>query len=93
MPDEGGQLDLGDENVRGLLTALSQDDDARARFQQDPAAVLEEYGIEVDPGEIPSEVSLPSKEDIQAMLLGQPPQGGFHFWGNFPPGPPRRPRK
>lgn len=91
MPDEGGKLDLGDENVRRLLTVLSQDDDVRSRFQQDPAAVLEEYGIEVDPGEIPSEVSLPSKQDIEAMLGGRHPQSGFHFWGGFPPGPPRRP--
>lgn len=83
------------QNVVDLLAKLASDDEFRAAFEQDPASVLAEYGIEIPQG---TRATLPPKEAItgaltnlarQAIDFG-PNYGPFDNWGRTPswwPGP------
>ena len=47
----------------------TQDDRFRAALEADPQAALAEYGLSVDPDEIPSNVTLPNAESILDTLI------------------------
>jgi putative modified peptide len=66
MADDSGKIDM--ERHRTLLGMLANDDDVRARFEANPAAVLAEHGIDFDPANLPSPVKLPSKEELQQTM-------------------------
>ena len=51
-----------------ILRQAAQDDHFRAALAADPEAVLARYGLQVDPDQIPSRITLPSKEAIQGCL-------------------------
>lgn len=71
--------------VRAFFERLAEDDEFRAAVVADPATVMDDYGIEYDPSQIPDTVRLPSKEALRENLgeyvdkLGNEPVG-FGVW-------------
>ena len=61
-------LSGGGTRVVDLLRALAEDDAFRARAEADPVAAFAEFGVEVDAGDVPAYVTLPSREDAAALL-------------------------
>lgn len=88
------------EKVIDLLKRLASDDEFREAFEQDPAAMLREYGVEIEEG---ARAALPPKDvlaealtDLARQTIGgpsaaiwSPPWGGPWGppWGG-PWGPP-----
>ncbi len=69
------------ENISGggqmaFLRRLTQDDRFRATLEADPQASLAEYGLNVDPGQLPSKVTLPKAESILGILNDTDDVGG-----------------
>ncbi len=56
----GGQI--------AFLRRMTHDDEFRSTLEADPQKALAEYGLHIDPQELPAVVSLPSKPAIQASL-------------------------
>ena len=48
-----------------ILTRLGNDDAYREKFLGDPAGAFGEYGITVDPSEVPTLRALPPKESLK----------------------------
>ena len=65
-------LSVTPAEASNFLRALATDDSFRARFTRDPQAVLAESHIFLPPGAIPSNVVLPSKEELQAAIAQLP---------------------
>ncbi len=63
-----------------FLRRVTQNDDFRAQLEADPETALAEFGLELDPAEVPARVSLPATETIRE---------GLEY---FPPTDPRLPR-
>lgn len=82
----GGELrlriDTGRDQAVEFVSRLASDDDFRARLQNDPKAVLWDYGVEVAPELIPATIELPPKEDVQAFL-----EAGYEGRGPIMPSP------
>jgi putative modified peptide len=68
------EADITKEQAVELANKLAHDDDFRARLQSDPQAVLAEFHISIPKSAVPSQVSLPPKEKLQAAI-GQVPGG------------------
>lgn len=64
------RIDTGRDQAVEFVTRLAEDDDFRKRLQNDPKAVLWDYGVEAPPELIPETVELPSKEAVQNFLEG-----------------------
>lgn len=62
------EADITKEQAVDLANKLAHDDDFRARLQSNPQAVLAEFNIRIPKGAVPSQVSLPSKEKLQAAI-------------------------
>jgi hypothetical protein len=76
-PDESQRLRAADQPVRIYIAPreafefgqrLGNDDDFRARLEQNPRAVLAEYHIFLAPEHLPETVRLPSKEEVRGIL-------------------------
>ena len=63
---------LTEQQSTDLITKLSTDDDFRAAFTEDPAAILSEYyDVALDSSDIPTDpIVLPSKQDFYAEFNG-----------------------
>jgi putative modified peptide len=62
-------LRITEDQGAELLRRLAEDDDFRNELQKDPAAVLERYGIIIEPKDaIPPSAQLASKEEIAILL-------------------------
>ena len=48
-----------------FLRRLADDDCFRAEVEVDPQAKLAEYGLHIDPADLPAEVRLPPKQAVQ----------------------------
>lgn len=68
MPDDDKRIDLNEEEAQAFMTKLAHDDDFRAALEKDPAKALEGEGISVPEEELPKEVKLPSKEEVQGRF-------------------------
>lgn len=53
------------DKLEEVLRKLSEDDDFRAKFEADPAGELKAHGVDVDPDRLPSDPTLPSKDEIK----------------------------
>ena len=53
------------EGQLAFLHRIAHDDRFRAEVEADPGAKLAEFGLRVDPENLPSEVRLPSKQAIR----------------------------
>lgn len=62
------RIDTGRDQAVEFVSRLANDDGFRERLQNDPKAVLWDYGVEVPPELIPEEVELPSKESVQSFM-------------------------
>jgi len=51
-----------------LIEGLATNDAFRARFESDPAVVLEEHGVFLSPEEMPAEVHLPPKHELDPLV-------------------------
>ena len=60
--------DLSSSGQMAFLRRITQDDGFRSALEADPQAALAEYGLHVDPNEIPSEVTLPNRPEILGRL-------------------------
>jgi hypothetical protein len=76
------RIDTSKDRAMEFVSRLAEDDDFRAELQADPRKVLWDYGVEVPDELIPSEVVLPPKEDVNALLAGD-----HDALGLFPVGP------
>src|ERR687896_720005 len=69
------RVDVAGGRAVEFVSRLAEDDDFRARLQEQPAEVLWDYGFEVSSDFLSRGVQLPSKEDVQELLeratLGQ----------------------
>jgi len=79
------RLETSDEQALEFLERLAQDDDFRSRYESEPQAVLEEYGIYVSGVEFPEVAQAPPKDAILAAHteLGRMRDAGeseFRFW-------------
>lgn len=74
MPEYRLRIDTTGDRALEFVTRLAQDDEFRALLESDPRRVLWDYGIEASDDLIPAEVSLPSKDDVQA-IIDQGPEG------------------
>lgn len=63
-----GKMDLSEQAVRQLLTDLGEDDELRSRFEENPAGVLKQRGIDFDPGQVPERSTLPPKDEIRTNV-------------------------
>jgi hypothetical protein len=61
------RLELSDEQASEFLERLAQDDEFRSRYEREPRAVLEEYGITMSGVEFPEAASAPSKDAIRIV--------------------------
>ena len=52
-----------------FLHRAAHDPQFRAALEADPQTALAEYGLSVDPEQIPSEVTLPNAENILASFI------------------------
>ncbi len=59
---------FSNEGQLAFLSRVAHDDRFRAELEADPQAALAQYGLDVDPSQIPSEVTLPSEEAIEGYL-------------------------
>ena len=84
---------MAESGVRAFFERLAQDDEFRAEVVANPAGVMEQYEIDYDPESIPSQVQLPSKEELKTNLetyiseMGEEPVI-FGVWGYDLAGPP-----
>jgi hypothetical protein len=62
------RISISPDQCLEFLQGLARDDDFRARFVEDAAGLLGEYGIEVSPDGIPDRVELPPKEEVEEFL-------------------------
>jgi len=62
----GDKTRLTEADVEHFLLRLATDDSFRAQVESDPATILSDYNINVNPqsGTIPDTVTLPSKQNI-----------------------------
>lgn len=59
---------LPNSGQMAFLRRMSQDDEFRATLEVDPQKALAEYGLHVDPQDLPAVVTLPSQVELQAGL-------------------------
>lgn len=78
MPPNPPQITLSTPaEAQNLAKSLATDDAFRARFQENPQQVLAEFGLAVSSAQLPTTVTLPSKEKfVEGMiaLTGQDPR-------------------
>jgi putative modified peptide len=63
-----GKVDVHDSEYARFLKKLAHDDDFRERLEKDPKKVLAEYSVTLGADDLPSDVKLPPKEEIQAKF-------------------------
>ena len=69
-----------------LLSSLITDDDVRAAFVADPVKVMQSYGLQFEPDQIPRDRRLPSKETLAAAREklraegNDPEEDSFFIW-------------
>lgn len=56
------------EDALRLIEALATDDDFRDRFTKQPQAELKAHHVDLAPDEIPDQIELPSKEELQMLV-------------------------
>lgn len=63
------------------MERLAADDDFRAQLEENPRAVLADYGIDVPEELVPSQVQLPAKDEVEQIrgVLSQPAIGVPEF--------------
>jgi putative modified peptide len=84
-PEQNVRITISDEDARKFLERLATDDDFRAELEQNPAALLRDHGIELQPENVPETVKLPPKDEIEAYLVPtrtRQPEG-VHGWLGF----------
>lgn len=57
-----------DTSSATFLAQLASDANLRAAVKSDPVATLAQFGIDVDPADVPSTVELPSAEETRSYL-------------------------
>lgn len=71
MSEQGPAIDVRMQTTReqaeDFLYRVAHDPDFRSRVEAEPAAVLQEYGVEVSDTTAPHLVQLPAPEDIDAL--------------------------
>jgi hypothetical protein len=61
------RLELSDEQALEFLERLASDDEFRGRYEREPRAVLEEYGITISGVTFPEVASAPSKDALRTV--------------------------
>ena len=78
-PSTGGQL--------AFLRRITHDGEFRARVESDPQTALDEYGLHVDPEDVPTKVTLPRGEALLEILIDVEDDSGFdgiwEMWACF----------
>lgn len=64
----GGKIDTTPERARDLLKMFAEDDDFRARFDENPREVFKEWDIEIDEHDLRERGPLPSKEEFATEI-------------------------
>ena len=62
------RISITPEQSLDFLQRLADDDDFRARLEEDAGGLLREYGIYVPPEAVPERVEAPPKEEVEQTL-------------------------
>jgi hypothetical protein len=62
------RVNLTRQEAHQLIVDLADDYDLRAQFEADPYTMLHRYGIDVSPGTLPEQVTLPPPDAIHDFL-------------------------
>jgi hypothetical protein len=58
-----------DSKMRDFLSRILNEPGFRAQVQKDPVKALTSLGVAVKPSDVPTPASLPSDEEIRALLV------------------------
>ena len=58
-----------DKETRALLNRILSDPHFRSELQKDPVKALGSVGITADPSKLPKPITLPSDDEIRALLV------------------------